>query len=762
MAGHLTIVPVGKPVEIFPVANPNEEITARVVGERTGEAHVSVQVEEAGKHRVTFAPMFADDYTLTIFAKGCHTKDSPHKIKALENKVIFADERESPQPVKTVTVVEIDSDVNFVLQPESTDSDPIVVVTGPFGPIGTTTDSTGEGRYITHFIADAEGEYYISAKSNGKHLKCSPLKVLAVVKQKQSSKGDLSKCYVLPEDIEAMSTPYDMKELVDLRVSTQGAGEGKLDVVARGSGKATIVITRDEPSLYGIAVSPSAPGRYWVNITWNGETIRGSPCTFLVTEEKVNDVEILDLSHAYFRVGKPYKFKIHSPQLGGSSFDVRVDPPFHAVVTIRQLNKSMYHVTLVPKTSGAHNISVLHNSLHVPGSPFSCQFEKRGDASKCFLIEDSQEKQDDIEDEVSFTVSTEGAGEGTLTATVLNVVKQTTKRASIEKISDATYSIKFNLDPEEEYLLSIKYDDCHIVGSPFKLSLSLQPDPLQCRADGEGLKSAYVNQESAFTVKTDRTTANLRAEITGPSETVQPTITQEANDKFKVAYTPKFEGKYEIQVFWNDGPIPGSPFKVECCQPFDPNSIRLDKSSIKEVFVGQPFSFLLNSDIITDGKLKLLAFGGKADEDAIEGSVTDNGDGTCSATFDAPKSGKYNVHIYYDKHHITGSPFRVKASSPPIPSKVNAYGPGLEDGVVGQSGSFVVETKEAGSGSLTVRVHGKRGAFTMDITRDPVNDRNILVQYNPIYTGEYLVEVMWSEVHIPGSPFKVKIKDREN
>ena len=760
MDTRLTLLEVGKTFDIQPVGTSTDEIVVRAVGDKTGEAHVSVEVAETGKHQVIFTPLLPDDYTLNVLHHGSHVKGSPYKVKALEKTTIFVDEKEvSPKP-RTVTAVEIDSVVNFVLRPEAGGAKPEVIVTGPFGPLETTTVDTGEGRYITRFVSDAEGEYYISAKRNGTHLKGSPVKVLALCKQKETN--DPSKCYVLPEDVELMSTPYGMNELVDFRVSTRDAGEGSLNVHCRGPAEAHIAISKvEEAEYYVVTVAPFEPGRYRLNVTWNGVDIKGSPYVVVVKDERLDSLDVLNLSGIPFRIGKAVKFKVHCAQLGEETFDVQVEPYLGASVTIRDIGKRTYHVTLVPRKAGDHKISVLHNGKHIAGSPFSCYFQLAGDASKCFMIEDTTEKQNDIDDEVSFTVSTEGAGEGTLTASVQNVKRNTTKDATVTKITDNIYGVKFNLDQDEDYLLSIKYDNNHIVGSPFKLSLSLQPDPLQCHAEGEGLVSAYENRESSFTVTTDGTGSELRVEIEGESETVQPVISQKERSKYRVAYTPKFTGEYKISIFWNNDAITGSPFKVISHEYFDPKSICLDKDSIKDIVFGQPFSFVLNGTIPSNGNLKLTACSNQSSKTAVTGEVLNTGRDTYVATFDPPEAGKYTVHILYGDHDISGSPFKVKVALPSMPHKVKAHGPGLEGGIVGQSGNFTVDTKEAGPGSLTVRVHGSKGTFTMNMNRDPSCDRTILVSYNPTAVGVYLVDIEWSGVHVPGSPYRVNIQKKE-
>lgn len=119
------------------------------------------------------------------------------------------------------------------------------------------------------------------------------------------------------------------------------------------------------------------------------------------------------------------------------------------------------------------------------------------------------------------------------------------------------------------------------------------------------------------------------------------------------------------------------------------------------------------------------------------------------------------MHVRWDGQHVEGSPFKVKVSSPPMPENVKAYGPGLDNGVVGQEGNFVVETKEAGAGTLAVRVHGPKGAFKINMKRDPGNDRTIHVRYDPTLAGEYTVDITWSDTHVPGSPFKVLVKEEQ-
>ena len=115
------------------------------------------------------------------------------------------------------------------------------------------------------------------------------------------------------------------------------------------------------------------------------------------------------------------------------------------------------------------------------------------------------------------------------------------------------------------------------------------------------------------------------------------------------------------------------------------------------------------------------------------------------------------MHVRWNGAHIKGSPFKMKVMNPPRPDRVRSYGPGLDNGFVGQEGNFTVETGDGGAGTLFVRVHGPKGAFKINMRRHPENERTILVRYDPNIAGVYTVDITWSETHIPGSPFSVYI-----
>ena len=91
--------------------------------------------------------------------------------------------------------------------------------------------------------------------------------------------------------------------------------------------------------------------------------------------------------------------------------------------------------------------------------------------------------------------------------------------------------------------------------------------------------------------------------------------------------------------------------------------------------------------------------------------LNDYRDGRFTLYIRPQEVGRHSLSIQYGGHHVPGSPFQLRVSSAPDPSKVRVYGPGVEHGVLARYQSrFICDTRGAGAGQLTVRIRGPKGA----------------------------------------------------
>ena len=85
--------------------------------------------------------------------------------------------------------------------------------------------------------------------------------------------------------------------------------------------------------------------------------------------------------------------------------------------------------------------------------------------------------------------------------------------------------------------------------------------------------------------------------------------------------------------------------------------------------------------------------------------VRDNGNGSASVIYQPSEEGPHVLDIKQEGDHVQGSPYKFHAS-PLGDGKVHAYGGGLTHAVCGDPANFVISTKGAGAGGLSLAVEG--------------------------------------------------------
>ncbi|KAI6210499.1 BMA-FLN-2, isoform d [Aphelenchoides besseyi] len=265
------------------------------------------------------------------------------------------------------------------------------------------------------------------------------------------------------------------------------------------------------------------------------------------------------------------------------------------------------------------------------------------------------------------------------------------------------------------------------------------------KAYGDGINRAIVKEPTEFFIDATHAAPNMTTRKTPPNPLkVEATLIGDKADVpvrlvsagpylYKGTYTAMISGSYDLHVLVDDKPIRDSPFHVNVQAFKTPaESIEVDSRTLKIGILGEDVKTVINTKNATPGNL--------------------------SAQCEGPSRLEY-CELYDNRD---GSPFVFSVCNPPDASKVRVYGPGIEHGILAKfESNFVVETRGAGAGQLTVRVRGPKGAFNVEMQRDRQQDRTIHCKYEPREPGDYQVEVKWHNEHVPGSPFLVLIVDTE-
>ena len=110
----------------------------------------------------------------------------------------------------------------------------------------------------------------------------------------------------------------------------------------------------------------------------------------------------------------------------------------------------------------------------------------------------------------------------------------------------------------------------------------------------------------------------------------------------------------------------------------------------------------------------------------------------------------------------SGWGLRVKGQRPgaawapdwPLLPQVKAFGPGLQGGSAGSPACFTIDTKGAGTGGLGLTVEGPCEAQLECLDN---GDGTCSVSYVPTEPGDYNINILFADTHIPGSPFKAHV-----
>ena len=740
----INIVPVNKPVYLVVTNVGKHENSAFLdveVSAPDNDDKATIKKQEDDNYCIEFVPTEPKDYSLTVKLHGEAVKGSPLFIKAVEPSSLDKD-FDHPSGI-CHSDVEVGQPVCLLIpRDESLPADTLFVDTkGPFGPCETTVCDNLENSYGLNFTPIFPGDYLVHvkpSKESDDEIENSPFKVVAAKKESAAQK------VYIPEEFSTMFVdPIPLGTAVSFNIDTKDAGYGTLKVRPQGVGQTEIKLYDQGSGVYGCEIRPREAGQCLLDILWKDESIRGSPFNFLFCK-----VKGVNIGGEKFQTGSPYKFKVECNQVLDGQLEVTCSEPKAAEVQITPLaDQRAYECVLTPTLIGDYQMSVMYNGYHIEGSPFNVNFHQPPKAG------------------VSFSVNAEGAEASDFSATVQSALSLEQLPVQLSQLFGGQYSLEFVPTQGLEYLVTIKCrvkmvaEVKEVAGSPFYLSYAKEAaDASKCVVDFEGAGKAIVGVQNSFFILTEGAgSGRLNVAIDGPDSQPAVSVHQIGSSKIEVKYTLYHGGKYHVVLTWDGEPIPGSPFEVECVAPEGMVSLFGRPKFPTEVAYGEPLSFSLKPQSEEAGELAVVA---RSKMHGITPGVVKHKDGNYLCSVDLKHPGQYAVEVTWNGSPIEGTPFNVKVIQTPKPEKVTVEGPGLQDGYIGQEGNFTIDTAEAGSGTLSLNVEGPKGGFKVNLSRHPENERIIIANYNPQYAGEYVINILWSGVSVPGSPFTVNIQEK--
>uniref|UniRef100_A0AAR2JI04 Calponin-homology (CH) domain-containing protein n=1 Tax=Pygocentrus nattereri TaxID=42514 RepID=A0AAR2JI04_PYGNA len=459
-------------------------------------------------------------------------------------------------------------------------------------------------------------------------------------------------------------------------------------------------------------------------------------------------------------VGKDQEFTINTRGAGGQGkVDVKITSPSRRPIPCKVESgtaNEVHTVKYIPPEEGPYKVDINYDGNPVPGSPFTVEGVMPPDPSKVRAYGPGL-KGGIVGKPAPFAIDTKGAGTGGLGLTVEGPCEA---KIECQDNGDGSCSVSYLPTEPGEYAINILFADAHIPGSPFKAMVQSVFDPSKVTASGPGLERGKVNEVASFTVDCSKAgEAELTIEIISDSGAQAEVHIQNNSDgTYSITYIPPFHGMYTITINYGGHAVPKFPARVQVDPDVDTSGMKVYGPGVEPRVLRE-----VTTHFIVDTRTHNKTGGNHIKTRIVNPSgastdayITDKGDGTYRVEYTAYEDGVHLIEVLYDDVLMPKSPFRVSVTEGCDPSRVRAYGPGLEEGLVNKPNRFTVETRGAGTGGLGLAIEGPSEA---KMSCKDNKDGSCSVEYIPFTPGEYDVNITFGGLPIPGSPFRVPVRE---
>ena len=334
-------------------------------------------------------------------------------------------------------------------------------------------------------------------------------------------------------------------------------------------------------------------------------------------------------------------------------------------------------------------------------------------------------------------------------------------RPLLEKKSEGIFVCTYTPRKTQKQVIWVNYGGVAVPGSPFRVTVDDPTDPSKVKVYGKGVEDGNkAGQLVDFTIDCkDAGPGDLECVILDDKDReVQCKVKDNGDHTFKAEYKPLKNGNHAISVKYDGREIPQSPINVSIKTDIDTRKIKV-KGLDDEVLVDCTNEFDVDTSGLPADVTPNIACAIKTPSGSSLPSLKvdkPSNDGNVRVSYTPTQEGKHEISVTADGSPIHGSPFKVTAKKGSDPSKVIAYGPGLEKGIVNEPNQFTIETRNAGTGGLGLAIEGPAEA---KMTCKDNRDGSCTVDYVPVVDGNYDISVKYDDKDIPGSPFNVPVED---
>uniref|UniRef100_A0A336M1N1 CSON010354 protein n=1 Tax=Culicoides sonorensis TaxID=179676 RepID=A0A336M1N1_CULSO len=598
-----------------------------------------------------------------------------------------------------------------------------------------------DGTVSVNYVPTAPGEYKVSVRFGDKHIKGSPFFAKITGEGRKRNQISVGSCseVTFPGEI----TDNDLKQL-NASISAPSGLEEPCFLKRLPSGN------------IGISFTPREVGEHAVSVKRLGKHIQNSPFKVSVCEREVGDAKKVKLSGTGLESGKTHSenvFLVDTRNAGFGGLSVSIEGPSKAEITCTDNEDGTLKIAYKPTEPGYYIINLKFADHHVEGSPFTVNIAGEGTNRQREKIQRQRDAAPvtEVGHECQLTFKMPGLTGFDLSAQVTSP-GFVTEDAIISEVEDALYMTKFTPKEIGVHTVSVRYKGIHIPGSPFQYTVGPLKDfgSHLVKAGGNGLEFGEVGVPCPFNVWTrEAGSGTLAISVEGPSKATID-FKDRKDGSCDVSYTVAEPGEYRVGLKFNDRHIPDSPWKVYISHAQgDAHKLEIAQFPTGILMPDKPCQFMVRTQGAKGKLVATLIAPSNAEDDCFVQMVDPD---NYSIRFYPRENGIHSIHVKFNGVHIPGSPFRIIVGKGDAdPAAVHAEGNGLQGARTGQKTDFIIDTCNAGAGTLQVTIDGP-SKVSMDCTEV---EEGYKVRYTPLLPGDYYITVKYNHMHIVGSPFKI-------
>ncbi|XP_037898811.1 filamin-A isoform X1 [Glossina fuscipes] len=598
-----------------------------------------------------------------------------------------------------------------------------------------------DGTVSVQYLPTAPGEYHISVRFGDKHIKGSPYVAKVTGEGRKRNQISVGSCSEVT--MPGVITDDDLRALNASIQAPSGLEE-------------PCFLKRMPTNNIGISFTPREIGEHMVSVKRMGKHIPNSPFKVTVMEREVGDAKKVKVSGVGLKEGKTHAenvFSVDTRNAGYGGLSVSIEGPSKAEIQCTDKDDGTLNISYKPTEPGYYIVNLKFADHHVEGSPFTVKVTGEGSNRKREKIQRERDAVPvtEIGSKCKLTFKMPGITSFDLAARVTSP-SNVTEDAEIQEVEDGLYSVHFIPKELGVHTVSVRYKDMHIPGSPFQFTVGPLHDfgSHLVKAGGSGLERGVVGLPCEFNVWTrEAGGGSLAISVEGPSK-AEIEFKDRKDGSCDVSYKVTEPGEYRVGLKFNDRHIPDSPFKVYISPDAgDAHKLEVQQFPEGNIQADAPYQFMVRKNG-AKGELdaKIVAPSGTDDDCFIQAIDAE----MYSIRFYPRENGIHAIHVKFNGVHIPGSPFRIKVGKDVAdPAAVSASGSGLETVKTGHKADFIINTCNAGVGTLSVTIDGP-SKVAMDCTEV---EEGYKVRYTPLLPGDHYVSVKYNNMHIVGSPFRV-------